>query len=63
MPEDGHSLFALTENGALEEAMLALEALGYSAREIAKVKKALESEEMSTEGYMKRALQLLLKQQ
>ncbi len=63
MPEDGHSLFALTENGALEEAMLALEALGYSAREIIKVKKVLTTEELSTEGYMKRALQLLLKQQ
>lgn len=61
-PEDGNSLFTLTENGALEEAMLALEALGYSTREIAKVKKALESEDLSTEDYMKRSLQLLLKQ-
>ncbi|MDW0109620.1 Holliday junction branch migration protein RuvA [Sporosarcina aquimarina] len=63
MPEEGDSLFALTENGALDEAMLALEALGYSAREIAKVKKVLETEDLSTEGFMKRALQLLLKQQ
>lgn len=63
MPEDdGNTLFTLTENGALEEAMLALEALGYSAKEITKVKKSLENEELSTEGYMKRALQLLLKQ-
>ena len=61
-PEEGNSLFTLTENGALEEAMLALEALGYSVREIAKVKKALETEDLTTEDYMKRALQLLLKQ-
>ncbi len=63
MPDEGDSLFTLAENDALEEAMLALEALGYSAREIAKVKQALEAEDLTTEGYMKRALQLLLKQQ
>ncbi|WP_040286374.1 Holliday junction branch migration protein RuvA [Sporosarcina koreensis] len=63
MPEDGDSLFALAENDSLAEAMLALEALGYSARETAKVKKVLEQEDMTTEDYMKRALQLLLKQQ
>ncbi|CEG23062.1 Holliday junction ATP-dependent DNA helicase RuvA [Planococcus massiliensis] len=46
----------------LEEAMLALGALGYSEREIAKVKPKLKDLDLDTEGYMKKALQLLLKQ-
>lgn len=46
----------------LEEAMLALGALGYSEREIAKVKPKLKGLDLDTEGYMKKALQLLLKQ-
>lgn len=46
----------------LEEAMLALAALGYSEREITKVKPKLKDLDLDTEGYMKRALQLLLKQ-
>lgn len=46
----------------LEEAMLALGALGYSEREIAKVKPKLKDLDLNTEGYMKKALQLLLKQ-
>ncbi|MDN7240372.1 Holliday junction branch migration protein RuvA [Planococcus sp. N028] len=45
----------------LEEAMLALAALGYSEREIAKVKPKLKDLDLDTEGYMKKALQLLLK--
>ncbi|TWT26248.1 Holliday junction branch migration protein RuvA [Planomicrobium sp. CPCC 101110] len=45
----------------LEEAMLALGALGYSEREIAKVKPKLKDLDLDTEGYMKKALQLLLK--
>ncbi len=60
--EEGHTLLTMAENDALDEAMLALEALGYSQRELNKVKKSLSEEEMDTEGYMKRALQLLLKQ-
>lgn len=60
--EEGHTLLTMAENDALDEAMLALEALGYSQRELNKVKKALADEDMDTEGYMKRALQLLLKQ-
>ena len=52
----------MAENGALDEAILALEALGYSQRELTKVKPKLEKEELDTEGYMKKALQLLLKQ-
>ncbi len=46
----------------LDEAMLALGALGYSEREITKVKPKLKDLDLTTEGYMKKALQLLLKQ-
>ena len=46
----------------LMKRLLALEALGYSQRELTKVKPKLEKEELDTEGYMKLALQLLLKQ-
>lgn len=60
--EEGHTLLTMAENDALDEAILALEALGYSQRELNKVKKSLDEEELDTEGYMKRALQLLLKQ-
>lgn len=48
-------------NEALEEAALALKALGYSDKEIQKVAKKLDDEEMSTEQYIKKALQLMLK--
>ena len=61
MPDEGHTLLTMAENGALDEAMLALEALGYSQRELNKVKPKLEKEDHDTEGYMKLALQLLLK--
>ncbi|MFX3674497.1 MAG: Holliday junction branch migration protein RuvA [Paenisporosarcina sp.] len=48
----------------IEEAFLALAALGYSERELAKIRPQLDliSEALETEGYMKKALQLLLKQ-
>ncbi|BAQ11559.1 Holliday junction ATP-dependent DNA helicase [Bacillus sp. OxB-1] len=62
LPDEEVTLLTMAENGALDEAMLALEALGYSQRELAKVKPKLEEEERDTEGYMKWALQLLLKQ-
>lgn len=62
LDDEEHTLLTMAENDALEEAILALEALGYSQRELNKVKKTLENEEMDTEGYMKLALQLLLKQ-
>ncbi|MFC5591123.1 Holliday junction branch migration protein RuvA [Sporosarcina soli] len=62
LPDEETTLLTMVENGALDEAMLALEALGYSQRELAKVKPKLEKEELDTEGYMKLALQLLLKQ-
>lgn len=47
----------------IEEAFLALAALGYSERELAKVRPSLEliQEVLETEGYIKKALQLLLK--
>lgn len=60
--DEEHTLLTMAENDALDEAILALQALGYSQREVNKVKKSLEKEELSTEGYMKLALQLLLKQ-
>ncbi|HIX43610.1 ATP-dependent DNA helicase RuvA [Kurthia sp. 3B1D] len=49
----------------LDEAMLALAALGYSERELEKVTKILADDEnlTTTEAYMKQALKLLLKQQ
>ncbi len=63
MPDDDDvTLLTMAENGALDEAILALEALGYSQRELTKVKPKLEKEEHDTEGYMKLALRLLLKQ-
>ncbi|AYC29732.1 Holliday junction branch migration protein RuvA [Paenisporosarcina cavernae] len=50
------------DNPSLEEALLALTALGYSEKELAKVKPILEEiEASSTDAYMKKALQLLLK--
>jgi Holliday junction DNA helicase RuvA len=55
-----HGLFS-NDDSELEEAMLALAALGYSEREIAKVKPKLKDLDLDTEGYMKKALQLLLK--
>lgn len=62
MPDEEMTLLTLVENGSLDEALLALESLGYSQRELTKVKPKLEKEELDTEGYMKLALQLLLKQ-
>lgn len=51
-------------NNELDEAMLALSVLGYSERELAKVRPNLESASdlSSTDSYMKYALKLLLKQ-
>lgn len=59
-------LFGVNPNKhELEEAMLALTALGYSERELAKVKPKLDEDERltTTEAYMKEALKILLKQQ
>ncbi|MER1999561.1 MAG: Holliday junction branch migration protein RuvA [Lysinibacillus sp.] len=51
-------------NNELDEAMLALTVLGYSERELAKVRPSLEASTdlNSTDSYMKHALKLLLKQ-
>lgn len=52
-----------TRQKELEEAMLALRALGYSEKELAKILPELEAQEdlQTTESYMKYALKLLLK--
>jgi holliday junction DNA helicase RuvA len=46
---------------ALEEAVLALQALGYSDKEVQKVAKMLQLEDATTEQYIKKALQMMLK--
>ncbi|MUV07440.1 Holliday junction branch migration protein RuvA [Planococcaceae bacterium Storch 2/2-2] len=52
-----------SKNEALDEALLALEVLGYSARELKRVEKVLVDEpNETTDHYMKRALQLLVKE-
>lgn len=60
-PEETATLLS-NDQAELEEAMLALGALGYSEREITKVKPQLRDLDLDTEGFMKKALQLLLKQ-
>lgn len=59
--EEPHHLLS-NDQVELEEAMLALSALGYSEREITKIKPQLRDLDLDTEGFMKKALQLLLKQ-
>jgi len=44
-----------------EEAELALKALGYSEKEVRKIAPALQKEKLSTDQYIKKALQKLLK--
>jgi holliday junction DNA helicase RuvA len=58
---DGKELSYSTKNIALEEALLALQALGYSEKEVKKLVPKLEKEEKTTEEYIKGALQLMLK--
>ncbi|MDR7001512.1 Holliday junction branch migration protein RuvA [Neobacillus niacini] len=52
---------ALSANADLEEAILALKALGYSEKEIKKISPELQKEKLSTDQYIKKALQRLLK--
>ncbi|RHW38665.1 Holliday junction branch migration protein RuvA [Lysinibacillus yapensis] len=62
--EDELPLFGVNPNQQeLEEAILALTALGYSDKELTKIRPILEENDQlsTTEGYMKQALQLLLK--
>ncbi|WP_335869226.1 Holliday junction branch migration protein RuvA [Bacillus sp. 2205SS5-2] len=46
----------------LEEAILALKALGYSERELKRIEPKLGKESLNTNGYIKKGLQLLLGQ-
>lgn len=48
-------------NLALEDAILALKALGYSEKEIKKITPDLRTEQLSTDQYIKKALKRLLK--
>jgi holliday junction DNA helicase RuvA len=50
-----------TANQALNEAIEALKVLGYAEREIKKVVPALQEESLTTDQYIKKALQMLLK--
>jgi Holliday junction DNA helicase RuvA len=50
-----------TTNEALNEAIEALKVLGYAEREIKKVVPALQEESLTTDQYVKKALQKLLK--
>ncbi|PLT34575.1 Holliday junction branch migration protein RuvA [Bacillus sp. V5-8f] len=45
----------------LDEAIQALKALGYSDKEVQKMAKTLQNEELTTEQYIKKALQLMLR--
>jgi len=49
------------ESGAFEEAVLALKALGYTEKEIKRISPELKNERLSTDQYIKKALQRLLK--
>ncbi len=55
------SLFSEESDHELEEAMLALAALGYSERELSKIRSTLKDSKdlTTTDAYMKKALQLL----
>ncbi|MDZ5470840.1 Holliday junction branch migration protein RuvA (plasmid) [Bacillus sp. 31A1R] len=59
-PERGE-LIVNHKNHDLEEAILALKALGYSEKEIKKITPELEKESLSTDQYIKVALQKLLR--
>ncbi|WP_088102633.1 Holliday junction branch migration protein RuvA [Halalkalibacter urbisdiaboli] len=48
-------------NSELEEALEALRALGYVEKELKKIRPQLEEQQLETDGYIKKALQLLLK--
>ena len=50
-----------TTTPELDEAILALKALGYSEKEVQKVAKTLETESLTTEQYIKKALQMMLR--
>lgn len=60
--KSGEELVSSVSNGLkeLNEALEALKALGYSDREISKVIPKLKEEELTTDKYIKKALQLIL---
>lgn len=59
-PEKGER-HSKQNNQELEEAILALKSLGYSEKEIKRISPDLQKESLTTDQYIKRALQLLLK--
>lgn len=59
-PEKGERP-SIESNQELEEATLALKSLGYSEKEIKRISPELQKESLTTDQYIKRALQLLLK--
>lgn len=64
VPDYFPNLFTAEETGysiELEEALLALKALGYSEKEIQKVTPELKKEKLTTDQYIKKALQKLLR--
>ncbi|WP_053364205.1 Holliday junction branch migration protein RuvA [Bacillus sp. FJAT-27251] len=64
VPDFFPNLFQPEEDGQssdLDEALLALKALGYSEREIQKVVPELKKEKLATDQYIKKALQKLLR--
>ncbi|MCL6616184.1 MAG: Holliday junction branch migration protein RuvA [Anoxybacillus ayderensis] len=63
VPDAFPNLFTepIEETNPLSEALEALKALGYAEKEIQKVAPILKQEQLSTEGYIKLALQKLLK--
>ncbi|WP_042459124.1 Holliday junction branch migration protein RuvA [Neobacillus dielmonensis] len=52
---------AAAHHAEFDEAILALKALGYSEKEIKKISPELQKEQLSTDQYIKKALQRLLK--
>jgi holliday junction DNA helicase RuvA len=48
-------------NEEFEEAVLALKALGYSDKEVSKISPQLRTEELTTDQYIKKGLQMLLR--
>jgi len=51
----------MSKNGNLDEALEALEALGYSAKELKRVQSALKASTDSVDGLIKQGLQLLMR--
>jgi Holliday junction DNA helicase RuvA len=56
-----HSEATNSEYEEFEEAVLALVALGYSEREIKKISPALKKESLTTDQYIRKGLQMLLR--